>query len=134
MLAARRVGLVGKLAPEPITEAGLDAAGVAGNERAEDAASTAAHLAYGAANGVLFVLVSHRLPVPPWGAALRSRRCSCWSATKARFRQPGSCRHCTLTPRAAAGRWSPDTPCTARFWAAWRPDRPNPAVYGRLPR
>jgi hypothetical protein len=70
MLAARRVGLVDKLAPEQITETGLDAAGVAGNERAEDAASTAAHLAYGAANGVLFAFVSHRLPGSPMGRGL----------------------------------------------------------------
>jgi Family of unknown function (DUF6789) len=70
MLAARRVGLVDKLAPEQITEAGLEAAGVAGNEPAEDAASTAAHLAYGAANGVLFAFVSHRVPGSPMGRGL----------------------------------------------------------------
>ena len=65
MLSSRRLGLVGKLGPEHITEAGLDAAGLAGNERAENAASTAAHLTYGAANGALFALVSHRLSGPP---------------------------------------------------------------------
>jgi hypothetical protein len=65
MLSSRRLGLVGKLAPEHITEAGLDAAGVASGERAENAASTAAHLAYGATNGALFAFLSHRLPGAP---------------------------------------------------------------------
>jgi hypothetical protein len=65
MVSSRRLGLVGKLAPEHIAEAGLDAAGMAGTERAENAASTAAHLAYGAANGAVFALISHRLPGPP---------------------------------------------------------------------
>jgi hypothetical protein len=45
MLSSRRLGLVGKLAPEHTTEAGLDAAGGAGDERVENAAPTAAHLA-----------------------------------------------------------------------------------------
>jgi hypothetical protein len=65
MLSSRRLGLVSKVAPEHIAEAGLDAAGMAGNERAENAASTVAHLVYGAANGALFAFMSHRLSGPP---------------------------------------------------------------------
>jgi hypothetical protein len=53
------------LTPEHITEAGLDAAGVEINERSENAASTAAHLAYGVGNGAVFTVATPRLPGPP---------------------------------------------------------------------
>jgi hypothetical protein len=65
MLAARRLGIVGKLAPEHITEHALDAAGVDRGEGAENAASAVAHFAYGAGNGVVFALVSPRVPGVP---------------------------------------------------------------------
>jgi hypothetical protein len=68
MLVSRRFGIVGKLAPEHITEAGAEAAGVdrhQQSERAENAASTVAHLAYGAGNGAVFALAAPRLPGPP---------------------------------------------------------------------
>jgi hypothetical protein len=65
MLASRRLGLVGKLAPEHITEETLDAAGVQRDEGEEDVATTLAHLAYGTANGAVFALVAPRMPGPP---------------------------------------------------------------------
>jgi hypothetical protein len=65
MLGARRAGCVGELAPEEITEAGLDAAGADRSERSENALATAAHFAYGAGNGALYSLVAPRLPGPP---------------------------------------------------------------------
>lgn len=68
MLASRRLGIVGKLAPEHITEAGADAVGIEPHqrsERAENAASTVAHLVYGAGNGAVFAVAAPRLPGPP---------------------------------------------------------------------
>jgi hypothetical protein len=65
MLGARRAGFVGELAPEEITEAGLDAAGAERSEQSENALATAAHFAYGAGNGALYSLVAPRLPGPP---------------------------------------------------------------------
>jgi hypothetical protein len=65
MLASRRLGLVGELAPEHITADTLDAAGVRRDEDEQDAAATLAHVAYGAANGAVFALVAPHLPGPP---------------------------------------------------------------------
>ena len=65
MLASRRLGLVGELAPEHITADTLDAAGVDRDEDAQDATSTVAHVAFGTANGALFALVRPGLPGPP---------------------------------------------------------------------
>jgi hypothetical protein len=64
MLAARRLGIVGKLAPEHITEAALDAAGVERDEGEEDVATSLAHFAYGTANGAVFGLIGPHLPGP----------------------------------------------------------------------
>ena len=64
-LAARHLGIVSKVAPEQITGAALDAAGSAPDDTVEDAASTASHLAYGAANGAVFAVVGSRLPGGP---------------------------------------------------------------------
>jgi hypothetical protein len=103
MLVPRRLSLVGKLAPEHITVAGLHAAGLAGNERAENAASTAAHLAYGAANGALFASVSHRMPGPAarglaFAAVLLLVSYQGW-VPAARILPP-------LQAHSAAGRWT----------------------------
>lgn len=64
MLASRRLGLVGKLAPEHITEEALDAAGAERDQGEEDVATSLAHLAYGTANGAVFGLVGPHLPGP----------------------------------------------------------------------
>jgi Family of unknown function (DUF6789) len=64
MLASRRLGLVGKLAPEHITEEALAKAGVDRDEAEEDAATTLAHFSYGVANGAVFALVGPHLPGP----------------------------------------------------------------------
>jgi glycine/D-amino acid oxidase-like deaminating enzyme len=64
MLASRRLGLVGTLAPEHVTEAALDAAGVERDEGEEDAATSLAHFAYGTASGAVFGLVGPHLPGP----------------------------------------------------------------------
>lgn len=65
MLGARRYGLVGKLAPEEITEDALDAAGVDRDESTEDAVTVASHFAYGTGSGVAYALAGARLPGPP---------------------------------------------------------------------
>lgn len=70
LLASRRLGLVSKLAPEEITEAGLDVGEADLTEQSENAASTVAHFAYGAANGALFAAVAPRLPGPPLARGL----------------------------------------------------------------
>jgi hypothetical protein len=62
-LAARRLGLVSKLAPEHITEAAMDMVEVEATEPVDNAVATISHLAYGAANGAAFALVRPRLPV-----------------------------------------------------------------------
>jgi hypothetical protein len=65
ILGARRAGLVSKVAPEEIAETGLDAAGVVAPESVENAASTVAHIVFGAANGALYGLLQPHLPVRP---------------------------------------------------------------------
>jgi hypothetical protein len=65
MLAARRTGVVDKLAPEHVTEAGLDAADVDRSQPTEDVATAAAHLAFGVGAGSLYGLVAPHLPGPP---------------------------------------------------------------------
>jgi len=62
MLACQRLGLVGKQPPEHITEQALDAADVDRDEPSENAATVAAHFAYGIGNGAAFALVARRLP------------------------------------------------------------------------
>jgi hypothetical protein len=64
MVASRRLGIVGKLAPEHITEQTLDAAGVQRDEAEERVATGLAHFAYGTANGAVFALVGPHLPGP----------------------------------------------------------------------
>lgn len=65
MIGARRFGVVGKLAPEEITEDALDAAGVDRDESTEDAVAVASHFAYGTGSGVVYALAGSRLPGPP---------------------------------------------------------------------
>jgi hypothetical protein len=64
-LAARTLGVVSKLAPEHITEAGMNEAGIDADEGTDDVASVVAHLAFGAANGAVFGVVERWLPGPP---------------------------------------------------------------------
>lgn len=63
MLAARATGLVGKLAPEQITEAGLSAVGLEGEE-AKKVATPVTHLAYGTGAGAVFAMLPPSLPGP----------------------------------------------------------------------
>jgi hypothetical protein len=69
-LGARRSGFVSKVAPEEITETALDAVGVDAPETEENAASTIAHIAFGAASGALYGLLSRHLPVGPLSGGL----------------------------------------------------------------
>jgi hypothetical protein len=64
-LAARRFGIVAKVAPEHITEAAIDAAGATAPEPVDNAMATVSHLAYGAANGALYALARLHLPGGP---------------------------------------------------------------------
>ena len=66
MLAARKTGLLGKMPPERITEAGLRVLHVKTSERAENALATVAHLGYGVGVGALFSVATGtaKLPVP----------------------------------------------------------------------
>ena len=65
LLAARRLGLVGQLPPERITEAALDTAGLQERpEQAQDALAVLAHFAFGGALGAPFVLLRRRLRLP----------------------------------------------------------------------
>jgi hypothetical protein len=64
MLAARRTGLMGKMPPERITEAGLRVLHVKTSERAEDTLATVAHLGYGVGMGALFSIVAGTAKVP----------------------------------------------------------------------
>jgi hypothetical protein len=64
-LGARRAGLVSTVAPERITEDALDAVGVDASESAENAGSAASHIAYGAAGGALYALLTRHVPVRP---------------------------------------------------------------------
>lgn len=61
MLAGQRAGLVNQLAPERITEAGLDVLGTPRDERLTDAVTTVNHFAYGAAGGALYAVLTSRL-------------------------------------------------------------------------
>lgn len=60
MLWAERTGRVDDLAPEHITDAGLAAAGVRPSEGEHAAATTLAHLGFGASAGALYGLVARR--------------------------------------------------------------------------
>jgi hypothetical protein len=66
MFVSRKAGLMGKMPPERITEAGLRVLRVHASESSEDALSTVAHLGYGAGVGALFAVAERttRLPVP----------------------------------------------------------------------
>jgi hypothetical protein len=66
MFTARKAGLMGKVPPERITEAGLRVLRVRASERSENALSTVAHVGYGAVMGGLFAIAGRtiRLPVP----------------------------------------------------------------------
>jgi hypothetical protein len=54
MLAARRVGLMGKLPPEKITDKALKAVGLRTSKRTAKGLSMTAHFAYGMTSGALF--------------------------------------------------------------------------------
>ena len=69
-LAARRAGIVSKVAPEEITETALHTVGIDAPETAENAASTMSHIAYGAASGALYGLLQPHLPVGPVSGGL----------------------------------------------------------------
>jgi hypothetical protein len=64
MFAARRAGLMGKMPPERITEAGLNVLGIHTSERTENVLSSLAHMGYGAGGGALFAAIDRagRLP------------------------------------------------------------------------
>jgi hypothetical protein len=64
-LGAKRAGLVSTVAPERITETALDAVDVDASESAENAGSTTSHIAFGAAGGALYALLSRHVPVGP---------------------------------------------------------------------
>lgn len=60
MLWAERSGRVDDLAPEHITDAGLAALGVRPSEREHAAATTLAHLGFGASAGAIYALGARR--------------------------------------------------------------------------
>src|SRR5919199_2319094 len=64
MLAARKVGLVGQLPPQRITEAALDAAGQRRSKEVQDTMAVILHLLFGAFLGSFFGLLHRRLRVP----------------------------------------------------------------------
>ena len=64
MLTAQRAGLIGKLPPKLIAEAGLDAAGVHPPEAATNLLSTAAHVAYGLGAGPVYGVWRRLMPLP----------------------------------------------------------------------
>jgi hypothetical protein len=66
MFAARKAGVMGKMPPERITEAGLHTLGIRTSERAENMVSSLAHMGYGAGGGALFAAIDgdRRLPAP----------------------------------------------------------------------
>jgi hypothetical protein len=64
MLAAKRTGLMGKMPPERITEAGLRLLHVKPSEPAENALATVAHLGYGAGGGVVFSIAARNAKAP----------------------------------------------------------------------
>ena len=70
MLAARKVGLVGQLPPQRITEAALDATGQRRSKEVQDALAVILHLLFGAFLGSFFGLLHHRWRVPR-GSALQ---------------------------------------------------------------
>ncbi|HET7274209.1 MAG TPA: DUF6789 family protein [Longimicrobiaceae bacterium] len=68
MLAAGKVGLMGKQPPEEITEDALGAAGVrTDSEEQENVITVLGHLGYGASMGALFSVLHHEIhpPIPP---------------------------------------------------------------------
>ena len=63
MLAAQKLGLMGKQPPEAITEAALDAGGAHNrDEETENVLASVLHFAFGMGMGVLFGLLRRRLP------------------------------------------------------------------------
>jgi hypothetical protein len=72
MLAARRAGMMGKLPPERITEAGLRRLNIRASETSQNALSTLAHLGYGAGGGALFAALQRLLKdrMPPLAGGL----------------------------------------------------------------
>jgi hypothetical protein len=62
MLLSRRLGIMGAHPPERIVERGMRAAGHRPTREEVDAAATVTHLGFGAACGVAYGLVAHRLP------------------------------------------------------------------------
>jgi hypothetical protein len=58
MLAAERLGMMGRHPPERIVERGIHAAGRAPTRREVDAAATVAHIGFGAASGAVFALIA----------------------------------------------------------------------------
>lgn len=65
LFAAQRAGFIGKLPPEKITEAALDAIDLPREEPTEDALTTVSHFAYGAGCGVLFAALERGRLRPP---------------------------------------------------------------------
>ena len=64
MFVSRRAGLMGKMPPERITEAGLRMLRVHASERSENALSTVAHVGYGSGMGALYALAERTMPIP----------------------------------------------------------------------
>lgn len=65
MLAAGRAGIMGRQPPKRITDKAMDSTGLDhAGESERDTAGTAAHLAFGAGNGVLFSVLRARLRPP----------------------------------------------------------------------
>lgn len=65
MLVAGRIGAMGTLPPERVTERAMDATGVGATSQGEkDVATSLAHLAFGAGGGVAFALLHRRLNLP----------------------------------------------------------------------
>ncbi|MDP8976631.1 MAG: DUF1440 domain-containing protein [Actinomycetota bacterium] len=65
MFAVQRLGPVGELDPEIITETGLEAAGLEASEPTQNLLSSVAHLGFGAGVGALYGLLRPRLRGAP---------------------------------------------------------------------
>jgi len=72
MLAAQRAGLMGELPPKKVTQASLEAAGIAEHvdEATTNALTAAAHFGFGAAAGALFAVLRRWIPLPIPAAAV----------------------------------------------------------------
>src|SRR4051794_30810625 len=63
MLAAQRIGWLGEMPPEKITDTALATAGATAlPEPTKDAVAAAAHFGFGATAGALFGWIDHRVP------------------------------------------------------------------------